>query len=619
MQPFHARAALTCAVFTAACSAAPTNPPTVASSTSPSAGDAHPAALPAIRTNQLGFLPGLAKSAIWVTAESAPHAWELLDARKQVVARGESQRLGPDPASGDSTQLIDFSSLAATGTSFVLRVEQAESDAFSVEPGLYRALARDALRYFYHNRSGIAIELPYAEEKAWARPAGHLPDQGRCGSDTGCNYTLDVSGGWYDAGDQGKYVVNGGLSTWLLLDAFERAKLLGRENELLSDRVLDIPESGNGTPDVLDEARWELEFLLRMQVPEGQALAGMAHHKVHDDNWTSLGTAPHEDTRPRVLRPPSTAATLNLAAVAAQGARIFKPLDASFATRCLAAARRAWDAAKLHPQRLAPSSDSQGGGAYADDVLDDEWYWAAAELFATTGEQRYRSALDAAALDKSLAFPLDGDSRVPLSPVTWSQVDLLGKLTLARAATALPPQRVDAYRQQLRSVGQALLRTARATGYQVPLQPDAQGKVPWGSNSLVLGNMVLLASVSDWFDDEPYVQGVVAGMDYLLGRNPMGQSYVTGYGARPLENPHHRFWAHQANPNYPAPPPGAVSGGPNSDLQDPRAMATLKGCPALKCFTDHIDAYSVNEVAINWNAALAWSALWLHERGSARP
>ena len=92
----------------------------------------------------------------------------------------------------------------------------------------------------------------------------------------------------------------------------------------------------------------------------------------------------------------------------------------------------------------------------------------------------------------------------------------------------------------------------------------------------------------------------------------MGQSYVTGYGARPLLNPHHRFWAHQANPRYPKPPPGAISGGPNSDLQDPHVRAAgLKGCPPQKCFVDHIAAYSVNEVAINWNAALAWSAIWL--------
>src|SRR5690606_721428 len=117
------------------------------------------------------------------------------------------------------------------------------------------------------------------------------------------------------------------------------------------DSRLRVPERGNGVPDVLDEARWEVEFLLRMQVPPGKPLAGMAHHKVHDRNWTGLPMAPHEDPEPRELRPPSTAATLNLAAVAAQAARVFRPYDPSFADRNLAAARTAWAAAKRHPDR----------------------------------------------------------------------------------------------------------------------------------------------------------------------------------------------------------------------------------------------------------------------------
>ena len=106
-------------------------------------------------------------------------------------------------------------------------------------------------------------------------------------------------------------------------------------------------------------------------------------------------------------------------------------------------------------------------------------------------------------------------------------------------------------------------------------------------------------------------------MDYLLGRNPLDQSYVTGYGARPLENPHHRFWAQPgATPSIPPPPPGVVSGGPNSALQDPYAKAAgLEGCAPEKCFVDNIEAWSVNEITINWNAPLAWVAAFLDEQG----
>ena len=94
----------------------------------------------------------------------------------------------------------------------------------------------------------------------------------------------------------------------------------------------------------------------------------------------------------------------------------------------------------------------------------------------------------------------------------------------------------------------------------------------------------------------------------------MGQSYITGYGDRPLRHPHHRFWAHQANANFPAPPPGAVSGGPNSGLEDPYVQAAgLKGCAPQKCFVDNIEAWSTNEITINWNSPLTWVAAWLDE------
>src|SRR5262249_5005127 len=143
----------------------------------------------------------------------------------------------------------------------------------------------------------------------------------------------------------------------------------------------------------LDEARWELSFLLEMQVPEGQPLAGMAHHKIHNRKWTKLGLGPHEDTEPRFLRPPSTAATLNLAAAAAQGARLLREKDPACATRALAAAERAWTAALAHPGIFASPKDSEGGGPYDDGDVSDEFYWAACELFVTTGAPRYRQYL----------------------------------------------------------------------------------------------------------------------------------------------------------------------------------------------------------------------------------
>jgi endoglucanase len=122
----------------------------------------------------------------------------------------------------------------------------------------------------------------------------------------------------------------------------------------------------------------------------------------------------------------------------------------------------------------------------------------------------------------------------------------------------------------------------------------------------------------DFTKQQKYFDGVATGMDYLLGRNPLGQSYVTGYGERPLQHPHHRFWAQQANAKYPSPPAGVLSGGPNSNVDDPYSKAAgLKGCAPQKCFVDHIEAYSVNEITINWNAPLAWVTAWLDEKAHA--
>ncbi|HEY8945476.1 MAG TPA: glycoside hydrolase family 9 protein, partial [Polyangiaceae bacterium] len=170
-------------------------------------------------------------------------------------------------------------------------------------------------------------------------------------------------------------------------------------------------------------------------------------------------------------------------------------------------------------------------------------------------------------------------------------------------------------RRRITRAADAYLATQKKEGYRTPLQSTADGKYVWGSNSFVLNNMIVLALANDFTKQQKYLDGVVLGMDYLLGRNPLAQSYVTGYGERALQNPHHRFWARQASGKYPAAPPGVVSGGPNSNIEDPYSKAAgLQGCAPQKCFVDHIEAWSVNEITINWNAPFAWTAAWLDEK-----
>jgi endoglucanase len=136
----------------------------------------------------------------------------------------------------------------------------------------------------------------------------------------------------------------------------------------------------------------------------------------------------------------------------------------------------------------------------------------------------------------------------------------------------------------------------------------------------VLNNAIVLALANDFTGDVKYRDGAISALDYVLGRNPLDQSYVTGYGARPMLHPHHRFFAHQIRDDRPDPPPGFVSGGPNSSLQDPYARgAGLAGSPPQKCFLDHIESFSTNEVAINWNAPLAWLTAWADEQARSHP
>ena len=573
---------------------------------------------PKVAVNQLGYLPKLHKVAVLDSAAKEPQKWQLLDAAGAVVAEGESRVFGADPNSGNSVHQIDFSSFQTEGKGYVLRVGEDKSYPFDIGKNVYKKLKYDALAYFYHDRSGIEIKMPYAGEERWARPAGHLPDKAPCAKDIGCDYTLDVTGGWYDAGDHGKYVVNGGFAAWTLLDQWERIKHLGKSIKDFGDGKLNIPENKNGVDDLLDEARWEVEFLISMQAPDGTEFAGMVHHKMHDEGWTALGLRPDQDTLKRTLRPVSTAATLNMAAAAAQAARVFKTEDKEFAGKCLVAAEKAYAAAKKHPEKYAdPKDNNNGGGSYDDDYVVDEFYWAAAELFITTGDAKYLSDLEANPHNEK--FKNDSGTS---SVMNWKDTDALGVISLSVVPSKLSSAARNAQRKRLIDLADVYLAHMSKEGYRPPFSPgkskDDKPAYPWGSNSFVATNGMVLGLAYDFTKKVEYRDAVAAGMDYILGTNPLAQSYITGYGEKPLVNPHHRFWAKQARADFPAAPPGILSGGPNSQLEDPYVQAAglkKKGCAPQKCFLDNIEAWSVNEITINWNSPLAWVTAFLDEQG----
>lgn len=562
-----------------------------------------------IRVNQRGYLQHGPKVATLVTDSKEPLEWQLRSG-EAVVASGKTIPFGPDKSSGESVQTIDFSSVRQEGVEFVLVVGEAQSPRFSIEPHLYRSLTRDALKYFYHNRSGVPIELPYASEEKWTRPAGHAKSDRAvaCAPDAGCTYSLDVTGGWYDAGDHGKYVVNGGIAAWTLQNAWERAVLM-KSTSALADGTLEIPESKNGIPDILDEAAFELDFFLKMQVPAGRPHEGMLHHKVHDIGWTALGIRPDvaEGEMERRLRPVSTAATLNAVAALAQGARVFSRFDPARSKKYLDAALRAYQAALKEPNKFIGPEDSTGGGPYDDNNVSDEFYWAEVELYLTTKNEDYRRRFLASPHHKAPGLDAGGGE------ISWRETAGLGVLGLLTHKALLQAEDAARATQKITLAADGLLAGQAREGYRIPT--NGGDAYYWGSNGALLSRLLVLAVAGDVTQAAKYREGATIGFDYLLGRNALGQSYITGYGSLPLKNPHHRFWAKQVNSEFPEPPPGALSGGPNSQIQDPYAEASgLRGMPPQKCFVDHIEAYSLNEVAINWNAPLAWMAIYLDEK-----
>ncbi|MFI8529138.1 glycoside hydrolase family 9 protein [Streptomyces aquilus] len=563
---------------------------------------------PRVRVNQVAYLPSGPKNATLVTDATGKLPWQLKNASGTVVAQGSTTPRGVDASSGQNVQSIDFGSYRKEGTGYTLVADGETSRPFDIGTAAYRQLRLDALKYYYTQRSGIAIRDDL--RPGYGRAAGHVdvaPNQGDsavpCQPGV-CDYKLDVTGGWYDAGDHGKYVVNGGISTWELLSTYERAlhARTGRPGKL-GDGTLAIPESGNKVPDILDESRWELEFLLRMQVPAGQPLAGMAHHKIHDEAWTGLPLLPSEDPQKRELHPATTEATLNLAATAAQAARLYKPYDKAFAAKTLAAARTAWTAALAHPALHADPNDGIGGGAYADTDATDEFYWAAAELYLTTGEKQFADyVLNSPVHTADIFGPLGYD---------WARTAAAARLDLATVPSKLPGR--DKVRQSVVKGADRYLTTLTSQPYGMPYAPT-DNLYDWGSNHQILHNGIVIATAYDITGGSKYRDGALQSVDYLFGRNALNMSYVTGYGEVNSHNQHSRWYAHQLDPNLPNPPKGTLAGGPNSGIQDPYAQSKLQGCVGQFCYIDDIQSWSTNEHTINWNSALARMASFVADQ-----
>lgn len=531
-----------------------------------------------IQVNQVGFFPGSPKVAVIQSSVAVPFRVVSVD-NGEVAWSGTTGEVGQWAFSDGSAAIADFSALETTGR-YQLEVEGlGRSHPFEIGDAVYDALNDAALKAYYYNRASTALPEQFAGP--WARAAGHPDTQVMVHASAASQNrpegtVISSPKGWYDAGDFGKYMVNSGISTFTLLAALER------DREQYAQRDIGIPESGNGVPDLLDEVMWNVDWMLTMQDPAD----GGVYHKLTTLKFVGA-VMPSETHEQRYVVQKGTAAALNFAAVMAVASRVVADYEAAYPGRAagmLDAAERAWQWAQAQPDLPYRQPPDVHTGGYGDRDFSDEFAWAAAELLITTGDRRYWEAVDFAG--------------TPSAVPGWSQVSGLAWMSLARHAGALPDG-VDRslINRRLVEPADAIVASGRNSAWGVPLEA---GDFVWGSNSVVLNRAMMLLQAWDLTGQSVYVDAAQSLLDWVLGRNPTGYSFVTGYGSRTPMHIHHR----QSEADDVADPvPGFVAGGPQPGQQDDcEYPSTL---PA-ESFIDHWCSYSTNEVTINWNAPLVY-------------
>ncbi len=479
------------------------------------------------------------------------------------------------PAGPEQSKQADFSSFTQPGE-YYLQVEGVgDSDTFVIGDDVYSALHDAVLKAYYFNRASTALEESYAGQ--WARPAGHPDTEVRVHSSAASTARpegtiISSPKGWYDAGDFGKYTVNSGISVFTMLAAYEHFPTF------YANRDVNIPESGDDMPDILDEVRWNLDWLATMQDEDGGV-----YHKLTTLNFAGA-VMPADGTAQRYVIGKATAPTLDFAAMMAMASRIYQPFDATAAAAWLEQAEAAWAWAQANDNvSYQQPSDVQTGG-YGDGFFGDEFAWAAAELFLTTGDMSYFTAFNERGIDPNVPG--------------WPNVHALPYISLvARGEGALSNTELGNLRTQLIAVADGIVEDYQGSAYKVPM---TNNDFYWGSNSGAANKGVILMQAYRETGESQYRDAALGVVSYLLGRNPTDYSFVTGFGHKPPMGIHHR----QSEADGIADPvPGFLAGGPHNGQQD---ECNYPSDYNAKSYLDDWCSYSTNEVTINWNAPLLY-------------
>ncbi len=473
-----------------------------------------------------------------------------------------------DSSTGERDYLGDFSDFTTAGTYYIRTQIGIVSNWFTIADQPYEALETGLLHMLALQRCGIAASAD------WAGELSH----DLCHSSTallyGTDETLEVSGGWHDAGDYGRYVKTGTKTVSDLLLAYSMSP------DSWSDDT-GSPDSGNGIPDILDEARWELEWMLKMQAADGSV-----YSKVVTAAYAGF-ESPAADTAQLYVLGPDTATAGDFAGVMALAFIVYQQTDAAFAQTCLQAAQKAdsWLDQQTDVIVVRNPSDFQAGTYYDEDDADARFY-AKAALYAATGDIAYLRSARSLLTENAQAD----------SGVSWQAQGGYGRYILLTHSRIFEKDPAFARLLRARLTAEAGVLESFLSGSSYRVSVTTYG---WGSNGDITNNGIVLAMAFQISGSTEYQNAASEQLNYVLGRNSLNYCFVSGYGSLCPEHVHSRL-SIAANALY----PGALVGGADSYREDEVTQALPEDTADAKIYADDENSYSTNEIAIYWNSAL---------------
>jgi endoglucanase len=542
-----------------------------------------------IRLNSVGFLPDFPKTATVAVQEACPDCAVPFWVMRPDGGEAFSGVTGPSRRSADTGEdllVADFSALTETGNYYISVDGIGRSPEFRIARDVFVEPYRAMMLGMYLWRCGTAVSAPY-NGRTYSHAACHTNDASlKYVNSAGQDIRKDATGGWHDAGDYNKYVVNSGVSVGLMLKAWEHFR-----ERIEAINLISVTQSGS-IPAYLAEVKWNLNWVAKMQY----STDGKVSHKISTINFCG-SIMPENESGTRYYVPWGTVATGSFVAMMAQAARLYAPYSPKFANdTCLARARLSYD---LLANSAFVNSDQSAfkTGEYYQRDDSDKRLWAAAEMWEATGEERFLQDVE------NMLRPNTVKTSLLSNEITWSNVNNLGILTyLTSSRPGRDQDIVDAFNQRLITVANEIVDTANNHPYGRALGASYY----WGANGTVAGMAYMLQAAYAASGDMKYLHAVQDALSHLLGRNYYGRSFVTGVGYMPPQDPHDRRSEASRTPW-----PGYLIGGPhnNKTSSDLASYRCASDVPAAACWKDQHGDYSTNEVAINWNTAMIYALM----------